>query len=134
MAAAKKTLLLALGLNFTLSWTVLPLLLPPGGPYPLAELLEALLWQALGLLFWPLALLGGCLSGAAALASGAAPGVDPAALLPLLLYPAFWMLLLAVLRARPPRGWQVVLLHLLLALSFAAVWIQVRQGVEWMAG
>lgn len=134
MSAANRKILLLLTINFALSWTVLPLLIPPGGAYPPVLLLEALQWQALGLLAWPLALLGGCLSSASAVMAGGTPGLSASALLPLLLYPAIWGLLALALGARRKRGWVVALLHLLLALSFALVWLQVRQGVAWVPG
>ena len=48
-----------IAVNGLLSWTVWPLVLPPFRLYSGRELLEILLWQVMGLVGWPLGLVGG---------------------------------------------------------------------------
>lgn len=108
---------------------VLPSLIPPFGCYSPAELIEALFWQGIALVGWPFALLGGC----ASLLYGGSMA-DLGILFLLLIYPGMWYLLIRLLRARRLSRWELVALHLLLAFSFTAVWYQVRNGYDFMAG
>ncbi len=78
---------------------------------------------------WPLALFGGVLSLVMQPQS-----TDLGSLLLLLIYPAMLVLLILVLTPKRPKGWAVVALHMLLALSFAAVWHGVRTGYGFMGG
>ncbi len=115
--------------NFLISWTILPFLIPPFRAYSPGDLIEVLLWQAIGMIGWPLALLGGVFSLLIQ------PGsTDPGSFLLLLMYPALVLLLLVVLIPKRPRRWAVVLLHILLACSFAAVWHSVLSGYDFMGG
>jgi hypothetical protein len=120
---------LSLALNGLISWTLLPLAMPPFGIYTCSELGDTLLWQGMGLVGWPLALLGMILS----LPFGAHLP-DVSTLLFVLAYPVMLALALRVLTARPFRLWPLLLLHLVLALSFAAVWWRVLNGYDFMVG
>ena len=60
--------------------------------------------------------------------------VDAGALLLVLMYPAMLLLLLRVLTSAVPRRCQLIVLHLLLILSFAAVWYRVLNGYDFMLG
>jgi hypothetical protein len=115
--------------NFLLSWTILPFLVPPFSGYSLGDLAEVLLWQAMGMVGWPLALFGGVLSLVMQPQS-----TDLGSLLLLLVYPAIGLLLVLVLVPKRPNGWVVIALHTLLALSFAAVWHGVLTGYDFMRG
>jgi len=115
--------------NLLLSWTILPFLIPPFHAYPAGDLLEVPLWQGMGLVGWPMALFGGVLSLVMQPQS-----TDLGSLLLLLIYPAMLLLLVLVLTPKRPKGWAVVLLHVLLALSFAAVWHGVLTGYGFMGG
>ena len=109
-----------------LSWTLLPFVIPPFRMYSPLELIEVLFWQGVGLIGWPLALLGGFLSLLLQPQS-----TDLGTLLFILIYPAIWILLILVLRA---KRWALIGLCLLLILSFAAVWYQVLNGYDFMVG
>jgi hypothetical protein len=115
--------------NLLLSWTILPFLISPFRAYPPGDLIEVLLWQGMGIVGWPLALIGGVLSLVIQPQS-----TDLGSLLLLLIYPAMLVLLILVLIPKRPKWWAVVVLHMLLALSFAAVWHGVRTGYEFMGG
>jgi hypothetical protein len=109
-----------------LSWTLLPFVIPPFRMYSPLELMEVLFWQGVGLIGWPLALFGGFLSLILQPQS-----TDLGTLLFILIYPAIWILLILVLRA---KRWALIGLYLLLILSFAAVWYQVLNGYDFMVG
>lgn len=113
-----------------LAWTALPLALPPFRAYTPSELFETLLWQAMGAVGWPFALLGGGLS----LLFGAGAGSTAASLLLMLVYPAALTLLARCLLARTLPRYSLILLHLLVVLSFAAVWYGVLNGYDFMPG
>jgi hypothetical protein len=119
----------SLVVNLLLSWTILPFLIHPFRAYPPGDLIEVLLWQGMGIVGWPLALFGGILSLVMQPQS-----TDLGALLLLLVYPALWLLLVLVLIPKRPNGWAVIALHMLLALSFAAVWHGVLGGSDFMGG
>ena len=124
-----RKIIFTLLVNFLISWTILPVLLPPFRIYSLGELFEVLLWQGLGLLGWPLALGGACLSLFFQFEISSL-----IALLLLLIYPSMWFLLIWVWRAKRFKVQALVGLHLLLAISFAALWFQVLNGYDFMVG
>jgi len=118
-----------LAANLLLSWTVLPLAIPPVGAYPLRDLVEVLMWQAIGAIGWPLAIVGGLFSTVLQPTSA-----DPGALLLTLMYPAMLGLLILVVVSKRARRWALILLHVLLTFSFAAVWYQVLNGYDFGGG
>lgn len=115
--------------NLLLSWIVLPFVIPPFGLYSLRDLGEVLLWQGIAMIGWPLALFGGIVSF---LFQPGSAGLG--ALLVLLIYPAMLVLLILVLSSKPLRPWALVLFHVVLTLSFAAVWYQVLNGYDFQVG
>jgi hypothetical protein len=115
--------------NFLLSWTVLPLVIPPFRMYAWRELLDVLFWQGIGVIGWPFGILAGC---ANLIRQGGMP--DLVTLLLVLIYPSMLTLLILVLFSKRARRWFLLLLHLLLAFSFAAVWYQVLNGYNFMTG
>lgn len=117
-----------IAVNGLLSWTILPLLIPPFRLYSPAQLIEVLFWQGAGTVGWPLALTGGFLSF---LLQGSLDGLGN--LLIVLVYPVLLILLVRVWMAKY-RWWEILLLHLLIPLSFAAVWYQVMNGYDFMVG
>jgi hypothetical protein len=124
-----KPIVVALVTNFLLSWAALPLVIPPFRVYSLRELMDVLLWQATGAVGWPLAIVGGL---AGPILQGKAPNL--VALLLVLVYPASLLLLISVLICRRSRRWALFLMHLLLTVSFAAIWYQVLNGYGIMVG
>jgi hypothetical protein len=124
-----RTIVASLLVNFLVSWTVMPVVIPPFRFYSFRELIEVLLWQGMGAIGWPMGCLG---AGANLLFHGKAS--DLVSLLSLLIYPAMLFLLLFVLYASRAKRWGLVLLHLLLAFSFAAVWYGVLNGYDFMRG
>jgi hypothetical protein len=120
---------ISLIVNFLLSWAVLPLAIPPWHGYTVQEFFEVLLWQGMGAIGWPLAIFGGL---ANMLLSGST--ANCADLLLVLIYPAMLSLLIVIVVSRRARKLALLLLHALLSLSFAVVWYQVLNGVEFMAG
>ena len=120
---------LSLTLNILLSWSLLPLVLPQTAGYRSSKLLEVLLWQVIGAVGWPLALLGMMLSipFGARISGGAS-------LVLVVLYPAIEVLLVRVGIARTWRRVEFVLLHLLVTLSFGVVWHAVLSGYDFMLG
>jgi hypothetical protein len=123
----KRSLGLSILINFLLSWTLLPLFVPPFRIYSLGELTEALLWQGMGFVGWPLALIGGV---ANLLLQGKLNGLS--SLLLVTIYPIILLLLFLVLKSKRPKPWTLILLHMLITLSFAAVWYPVLNGYEFM--
>jgi hypothetical protein len=119
---------LPLAVNVVLSWTVLPFLLPPFQGYSLSQLFEVLLWQGMGMVGWPFALLGSLLS----LASGSRP--DFASMLMLLVYPLILGLVILIAISKKPRRIAFVLLHVCITLSFAVMWVSVLNGYDFMTG
>ena len=119
----------SLTVNAFLSWTLLPLVIPPFRMYGVSELVETLLWQGIGAVGWPFAILGAILS----LPFGGQLS-DLGSLLLILVYPGILFLVIRVLTARILRPWHLMLLHFLLILSFAAVWWHVLNGYEFMIG
>ena len=119
----------SLALNGLVSWTLLPLVIPPYHGYSPSQLLDVLLWQGIGAVGWPLAVFGAVLS--LPFGQGA---VDLGSSFLLLLYPAMLFLLIRVVAAKALWRWELPLLHLLLTFSFAAVWYRVLNGYGFMAG
>jgi hypothetical protein len=124
-----RTIGAAMAANLLLSWLILPLVIPPFGLYSLRELIEVLLWQGMGAVGWPIAILGGCSSTLLQPTS-----TDLGALLLILIYPTMLCLLVIVLRSKRPKRWALILLHVLLSSSFAAVWYHVLNGYDFMLG
>jgi len=118
-----------LAINFFISWTILPFVIPPFGGYPVPKLLDALLWQGICTIGWPFAILGTLLS---LLFGQHIPRLGDFLLT--LMYPAMLVLLTHTLTAEALRRWELVLLHMLLTLSFAAVWYHVLNGYNFMVG
>jgi hypothetical protein len=116
-------------INFLLSWTLLPLVLPTFRGYSLREMSEVLLWQGMGAVGWPLGLVGGL---ANLVLHRKMP--DLISLLLLSVYPMMLLLLILALYPERPRRWALVLLHLFLTVSFAAVWYKVARGYDFMKG
>ena len=128
-ANARISIGVSLVVNLLFSWMALPFLLPPFHVYSLRDLIDVLLWQAIGTVGWPLAFFGGIFSLLLQPRS-----TDLGALLMLLVYPAMLLLLILVLRSRRPKWWVIILLHAVIAFSFAAVWHGVLQGTGFMVG
>jgi hypothetical protein len=120
---------LFLAVNILLSWTLLPFVIPPFGGYSLSELLEVLLWQGIGAVGWPFALLGVVLS-----IPFGAKLTSAYSLLLILLYPAIQFLLIRSTRSRTPRRVELILMHLFVTFSFAVVWYYVLNGYDFMSG
>ncbi|MFC1836534.1 hypothetical protein ACFL2Q_17720, partial [Thermodesulfobacteriota bacterium] len=53
-------------------------------------------------------------------------------LLLVVIYPIMLLLLILVLSSKRPKPWTLILLHMLITFSFAAVWYQVLNGYEFM--
>lgn len=120
---------LSLAVNILLSWTLLPFLLPPFQGYSLSQLFEVLLWQGMGMVGWPFALLGGLLS----LAAGGSLSTV-AALLFMLVYPLILGLVILIAISKKPRRIAFILLHVCITLSFAVMWASVLNGYDFMTG
>lgn len=114
-------------INFLLSWIILPLVIPPYRIYSLRELFEVLVWQGIGAVGWPLALVGGF---ANLLLQGKLTGL--ASLLFIVIYPIMLLLLILVLSSKRPKRWTLIILHMLITFSFAAVWYPVLNGYDFM--
>jgi hypothetical protein len=125
----RKTTGVTIVANLLFSWTLLPLVIQPGHLYSLRELIEVFLWQVMGAVGWPLALLGSLISlpfQSKATALGSIPFV--------LIYPISLLLLIHALSSKHPKGWALILLHVLITFSFAAVWHQIINGYDFMTG
>jgi len=114
--------------NIMLSWTLLPFVIPPFRAYSLSEFFEVLLWQCIGAVGWPFALLGLVLS----LPFGAR--LNSANSLFMLMYPAIQFRLVRSAISKTPRRWELILMHVFISLSFAAVWYYVLNGYNFMSG
>jgi len=124
-----RTINVSIIINSALSWTVLPLLIPPFRFYTLGELLEALFWQGVGMVGWPLALLFGLVN---TLIERSLP--DLGTMILVLIYPAVLYLLIHLWRQKRLNRAELILLHLFITVSFAAVWYKVLNGYDFMAG
>jgi hypothetical protein len=118
-----------LAVTLLLALTVLPSAIPPFRSYTIQELGEVLLWQAIGIVGWPLALFGALLSLPF---RSATLEIAPIALT--LIYPVAFILLVLSLASRTVRLWPIILLHLAVLISFTAVWYGVLNGYTFMPG
>ena len=107
----------------------MPLVLPPFRLYSVRELVEVLLWQGMGMVGWPLGLVGGLANLVLHRKLS-----DLVSLLSLSIYPMMFLLLILALYPKRPRRWVLVVLHLFLTGSFAAVWYKVLNGYDFMRG
>ena len=119
----------SLSVTILLCCTLLPFAIPPFEGYSLSKLLEVLLWQSIGMVGWPFALLGLILS---------LPfGAKLTSIVPLLLtliYPATQFLLIRSLIAKTPQRVDFILLHIFVIFSFVVVWYYVLNGYDFMVG
>lgn len=120
---------ISIAVNFLVSWTLLPLALPPFHGYSPRNLIEVLLWQGMGIVGWPLGLVGGLASFRLYRA-----GADLVSLLLLSMYPVMFLLLIFSLFPKRPKWWVLAVLHIILAGSFAVVWYKVLNGYDFMKG
>jgi hypothetical protein len=118
-----------LAVTLLLALTVLPLAIPPFRSYTIQELGEVLLWQAIGIVGWPLALFGALLSLPFRSAT-----LEIAPIVLTLIYPIAFILLVLSLASRTVRLWPIILLHLAVLISFTAVWYGVLNGYTFMPG
>lgn len=125
---AMRTVAVSLFVNLLVSLLVAPLLIPPFRSYSISELAEVLFWQVVGLIGWPLGILG-WLSN---MIAGGDPGTTEGLLL--FMYPVMLFLLLFTLLSRKHRRWALIPLHLVVAVSFAVVWYKVLNGYDFMRG
>ena len=125
----RRTAGLSIAVNVLLSWTILPLGIPPFRLYSLRELMEVLFWQGMGMLGWPLGLVGGLANLRLHRAA-----TDLVSLLLLSMYPVMCLFLILSLFPKRPQWWVLALLHILLIGSFAAVWYKVLNGYDFMKG
>lgn len=124
-----KLIAVTLFINFLVSWTILPFAVPPFRIYSFSELFEVILWQGMGIVGWLPAILGGLIN---LIFQGNMS--DPVALLPVLIYPTILLLLILVLFSKYYKLWMLIILHILLTFSFAAIWYQVLNGYDFMIG
>jgi hypothetical protein len=124
-----KSIVAILIVNSLLSWTILPLAIPPFRIYSGRELLEVLLWQGFGVVGWPLGILGGF---ANLILQGKVS--DLVTLLFVLIYPTMLVLLIFVLFSKHSKQWMLIFLHILITFSFAAIWYHVLNGYDFMIG
>ena len=124
-----RRVIVSIAVNNLLSWTVLPLMIPPFRVYTLVELGEVLFWQVIGAVGWPIVLLGGC---ANFILQGTLSDLGTLALM--LIYPGILVLLIRVYVTKRFWHWEFVLLHFLIIISFFAVWYQVLNGYDFMVG
>ena len=120
---------ISIAVNFLVSWTVLPLALPPFHLYLPRDLIEVFLWQGMGIAGWPLGLVGGLANLRLHRA-----GTDLVSLLLLSMYPVMFVFLILSLFPKRPRWWVLAVLHIVLAGSFAVVWYKVLNGYDFMKG
>jgi hypothetical protein len=125
----RMVVVISIAINFLFSWLLLPFVIPPFRLYSMRELGEALLWQGMGAVGWPLGLVGGLAN--LLLHRKLA---DFGNLLLLSIYPIMLLLLILALFPKRPRCWALVLLHIFLAGSFAAIWHKVLNGYDFMKG
>jgi len=120
---------LSLAVNILFCCTLLPFIIPPFEGHPLSKLLEVLLWQSIGMVGWPFALLGLIIS----IPSGARLG-SVAPLLLMLMYPAIQFLLIRSAFAKTRRRVDFIILHIFVILSFGVMWYSILNGYDFMVG
>jgi hypothetical protein len=120
---------LSLAFNILLCCTFVPFVIPPFGGYSFSALLEVLLWQGIGMVGWPFALLGVALS-----IPFGAKLTSAASFLFMLLYPAIQFLLIRSVITKAFHRVDFILLHILVIFSFVVVWYYVLNGYDFMAG
>ena len=118
-----------LTVNILLSWTLLPFVVPPFRGYSLSQLFEVVLWQSIGTVGWPFALLGVVLS-----VPFGAKLTNANSLFLTFMYPVIQLLIIRSAISRTPRRWELFLLHVFVTFSFAVVWYYVRTGYDFMSG
>ncbi|MCJ7734887.1 MAG: hypothetical protein MUP11_10090 [Anaerolineales bacterium] len=125
---SKKLIWGSLGTNILICFTLLPLALQPGSSYTARQLIETLFWQGLSLFSWPIAVVVGIISF---VLQGSGP--DLGTILSIGIYPLLWLAVLFIIYLK--KKWIPFLaLHLLITLSFAAVWLPVLYGYDFMVG
>ena len=124
-----RTVWISLVANLIFSSTILPLIIPPFGFYTPRDLLEVLLWQGMGLIGWPIGLLGGVVN---LMLGGTTPEFGTF----LLFFTSPMLLILLIISLRAKRsGWVALIsLHILLSLTFVIIWYQVLYGYDFMLG
>jgi len=124
-----KSIIAGLIVSFLLSWIILPLAIHPFRIYSFRDLMEVLLWQGMGAVGWPLAILGGF---ASLILQGKVS--DLVALLLVLIYPSMLMLLIIVLYSKRSKHWGLIVLHVLFTFSITVIWYQVLNGYDFKIG
>jgi len=118
-----------LAINILISWTILPFAMNAAVVYSIGDLFEVILWQGIGLVGWPLAIVSGLLS---LLISQDISQVG--AMVMIMIYPAILALLVRALFVKVVRLWDLAIPHLLIALSFVVIWAMVLNGYDFMLG
>lgn len=115
--------------NILLSWTLLPIVIPPFSGYSFSALLEVLLWQSIAMVGWPIALLGMIVSFPF--------GKELTQGFPMLfvfLYPAILFYLIRSVISKTQHRLDLILLHFFVFFSFVIVWYCVLNGDDFMVG
>jgi hypothetical protein len=121
--------LIRLGLSLTLNILLCSTLLPFVFSASLAGTLEVLLWQGMGAVGWPFALLGMVLN---LLFGGKFPDLVPFLLI--LLFPAIEFLIVRIAISKSPRRLEFILLHVFVVTSFLGMGYYVFKGYDFMVG
>lgn len=120
---------LSLVVNILLCCMLVPFVIPPFGGYSFSMLLEVLLWQSIGMVGWPIALLGMAVSIPF---GGKLTSVAP--FLFILLYPTIQFLLIRSVISKVLHRLDFILLHIFVIFSFVIVWYYALNGYDFMAG
>jgi hypothetical protein len=120
---------LSLAVNILLCCTLVPFVIPPFGGYSFSTLLEVLLWQGIGMVGWPFAILGMALS-----IPFGAKLTSVAPFLFILLYPAIQFLLIRSVISKVLHRLDFILLHIFVFFSFVIVWYYALNGYDFMTG
>lgn len=125
---SQKLILGSLGIYILICYTLLLFVLQPGSSFTARQMFETLFWQGVSLIGWPIALLMGTINF---LQQGSAS--DLSTILSIGIYPLLWLstILLILLKK---KWFPFLALHLLIILSFAAVWIPVIIGYDFGLG
>lgn len=125
---SKKLIWGSLGTNILICFTLLPLALQPGSSYTARQLIETLFWQCLSIFGWSIALVVGII---AFIQQGSGPDLDT--ILSIGIYPLMWLAVIFLIFLK--NKWIPFLaLHILIILSFLAVWFPVLNGYDFMVG